>query len=339
MICERSIRETAEYIKRETYDPSNYPPPILIRRAEITFPYQEIEIADYNACIPDVAWKSYEVAADLFDPDKIPGHWADFISEVAKIRAEVSNSTRINIVSAIHFVILDNAGVAEDLGIRPFEISPETGREDLRDQERVFGTIDTVIRHPILRQELLRQLTYLIPDVSPFEPEDEQIVDLAQKLSPNSALIIDFGCGTGRRTIDFAEKTKRKTIGVDRQYHSPWYDGAWQGKKDGLAYVRADLIRGIPFPDDSVDLGIMEFVIHDSAISAIALMLSEITRVLKSDTGVLAVYPFSAEYDKNFNRTEGMWRFFAKSRDRDMVGLERKPFKSIIGANEIYSGT
>jgi SAM-dependent methyltransferase len=110
------------------------------------------------------------------------------------------------------------------------------------------------------------------------ETEEENRRVILEMVEPRpGCVLVDLGCGDGAVTSRVAERVgAAKTIGVD--FYGPWIDEA---RARGIEVVEADMGRGLPFDDSSVE------VIHSNQViehlAKTDLFLQEIQRILRPD--------------------------------------------------------
>ncbi|WP_279384547.1 class I SAM-dependent methyltransferase [Geotalea toluenoxydans] len=109
------------------------------------------------------------------------------------------------------------------------------------------------------------------------------------------AQILDVACGVGRYSLEMAKLLDQGGLinAVDL-----WDDGIESLRniirEQGIANIQpllADITKGIPLNDGSIDFCLMATILHDLSPEGQDATLKEIKRVLKDD-GVLAVIEF-----------------------------------------------
>ncbi|NEO43867.1 MAG: methyltransferase domain-containing protein [Moorea sp. SIO4A3] len=101
---------------------------------------------------------------------------------------------------------------------------------------------------------------------------------LRQSLKGDEKLIIDFGCGPGRFTIDLASTIGGKAIGVD-----PIEALLEIAPKDKTVEYKLMQEGQIPLPDNSVDVVWVCLVLCCIKSTVLQSTIEEILRVLKND--------------------------------------------------------
>ncbi len=110
--------------------------------------------------------------------------------------------------------------------------------------------------------------------------------------------VADIGSGPGRFSIPIAQLVKPGkvyAIDVDEESLSLLSSEAARLGVDNIEVIRADVTKGVPLPDSSIDLALMANVFHDFVHEGSASkVLSETLRVLKPE-GLLAIVEFKKD--------------------------------------------
>jgi len=278
---------------------------LRVQGVAIDFPYSEVGQASYDDYIPMDAFKNYEAMNDLFNPDKIPPKWVEFIKEVDRERRKNGCKGPVNLGSGIFF-LTEESDYAQRVGLTKIG-KLESGDMNFQDGERVAKIIDTVLDNTELRKEYKQILNNLIPDVSNSWLDKDRIQKVLGKTGIKGGILLDIGCGTGQQTHDWSEKLGLFTVGVERQYHREWYDPHWKkknNKQKSLAFVRGDFNQAVPIKDESADVAVFQFVAQHVTQESMEHGLQETLRVLKPN-GWLFVGPQTSADCSG-------WRYFRK---------------------------
>lgn len=258
---------------------------------EVTFPYHNVVLASRNDPLPPGAYENYLAMSDLFTPENIPQHWVDFLREIGPEKIAAGNAEPMDLIGAIDFISIENPRYKE-LKIPLFR--EEAGENiDFRNREEIIGIVNAVLNDSRLKEDLRKRLIIQEPDIFAYFPPNEIIFELLIRLGVKSGMIVDFGCGTGEYTKKWLGH-EYTIIGLDRQYHPKWYDKHWKSNDADIRFIRADFMKGLPFPDNSVDLGVMTSVVSHTTENGLVKGLKEIKRVIK-DEGILVVGPQDTE--------------------------------------------
>lgn len=258
---------------------------------EVTFPYHNVALASWNDPLPPGAYENYLAMSKLFTPENIPQHWVDFLREIGPEKIAAGNAEPMDLISAIDLISIENPRYKE-LKI-PFIRKGAEENIDLTNREEIIGIVNAVLNDFRLKEDLRKRLVIQEPDISAYFPSNEIIFELLIRLGVKSGIIVDFGCGTGEYTKKWLGH-EHTIIGLDRQYHSKWYDKHWKSNDADIRFIRADFMKGLPFPDNSVDLGVMTSVVSQTTENGLAKGLKKIKRVIK-EGGILVVGPQDTE--------------------------------------------
>lgn len=290
----------------------------------ITFPYHSVSQARYNEYIPTEIWDSYQTMTELFIEGKFPKRWIPIFKEAGKIRERKHCNVPLDLVSAAHFVTLEHLEETRQVGIPLFEhlTGDVAGAIDLRDKEFVIEVIDGIIRVPGLRKALIETAANLLPDTSTNPLNREEAVRLLKTLGINEGICVDLGCGTGINSKWWQEQSGLGVIGVERQYHPEWYDDFWKNDIPNLTFVQTDAAEGLPFPDGSVRVVLMENVIPHVTQEGVEKFIIQTQKVLEKG-GWLLVGP-QCDYE---NDDFSGWMIFRK----EGTELVQHSLKSLLG--------
>lgn len=314
MSLSRSIKKQADnYLESIGFGNSE----LVVRGVKIDFPYSEVACASYDSYVPAGVFKSYEEMSELFNPERIPPKWINFIKEVDKERRNNGCDGPIDLGSGLYFLTEESA-LARKSGLPKLGRLDEGGI-DFQDGKKIEKMINQVLDDPKLRSEYKAILCCLMPDVSHGWLDEDSIGKVLQKLGVKKGILLDLGCGTGEKTEIWSEKLGILTVGVERQYHEHWYGPYWRDgirKKNNLAFVRGDFKRGLPIKDECADAAIFQFVAQHITEESMECGLQEASRVLKNG-GLLFVGPQCSQGHSG-------WRIFRKESQN---GKDESSFK------------
>lgn len=105
---------------------------------------------------------------------------------------------------------------------------------------------------------------------------DRTVVERALDMLPQSALVLDLGCGTGQ-IASFVMARGGRALGVDL---TPAMLDVARRVEPGLALINANVLR-LPVRDASADGAIAWFSLHNLPRSLLGAALAEVRRVLR----------------------------------------------------------
>jgi len=273
--------------------------PTSIAGVPIEYPYSAVGNASWDSFIPAEDWENYQAMETLFEEKTIPPLWIPFIREVYKERTLHGSQSPVDLVNGLLFLSKESPLTQHDSFFKFQTIGEET--IDFRNGEAIGNAITEVLANPILRKEYKHILCSLIPDTSYDRVDKELIQHVLKKTGITQGICVDFGCGVGIETGNWAKQLKFFTIlGLERQYHPQWYDPYWKEKpkqQKNLHFMRGDFQEGVPLRENSVDVALLQFVAQHITQKSVQKMLQETRRVLKPD-GWLFVGP---QYTEDFS--------------------------------------
>jgi hypothetical protein len=274
----------------------------------ITFPYQEeIDNASYNDYFPEHIWRIYHACKSIMNTETMPQDWIRFLEDADRERQEKGSNIPLDLISSV-FVLSLSSKRYKLLQAPDFELS-KGEFIGFTDESRVREVISGVIADPQLRQELIGVAATLIPEISTVDMDMGIVVEVLRHHGINSIrnVLLDLGCGIGKRTLQWHKATGITTIGLDRGYKEKWYAPVWHGQQNtGVEFKKADFAKNIPLPSDSVDAVIMENVIQHVLEGSLAAGIRGMIRVLRPNTGLFFVGP------QEINSDQRQWRMFRK---------------------------
>lgn len=323
------IAELATSLKKETafFEENDF---VKIEGVKLRYPYIEVYpqsdiYGSFGSGIPQEVWESREAMSDLFTDENIPKHWVKILKRINKKRQKQGSDTPMDLISASYFVGSENSEGINKIGMKPF-IELSEGGPDLRDKEEIIKRVNMILKDPVLSKVLEKSLIYQIPDVGGAWLDDEPLVEILKKLSVKGKRMLDIGCGVGREAHEYATKHEVKTIAVERQYHSRWYDEYWKSKKKGLNFIRCDAFDNLPFADNSIDFALLRFVVPHVSLKGLEKILGNAIRVLRPK-GILMIGPESRDINTPPDEYDD-WRYYTKEVKRG------KPFYRRITHDE-----
>lgn len=298
-------------------------PSVSIEGVKVSHPYYRIsELLMYRRGNPNDFFnpdeiESWKTVNHLFQPENIPKLWAQFIKQAGELRRMANSEGPLDLVQVVHNLITEDP-LAQELAIPDFKRLP-SNNPDLRDENEIRSRVDIILSNKELREHFLTFAAYFAPDRTDETVGFKQVTGILRGLGIKEGTLLDLGCGSGAKTLIWQKETGLTTIGVDRQACQDRYQENWRIDIPQAAFLRADFTQSLPFPEESIDVAIMEYITYYVSIPGLTEALKEVGRVLKSNRGLLFVGPQTTG-------TLSEWRVFRKERagQAETILLESK---------------
>jgi hypothetical protein len=254
----------------------------------ITPPYAELFYgrAIYDQIpygIPECVVDSYYDNREFYE-NGLPQEWKDMFNKISYRRSTCGIHDPLDFQWSVMFTYLEKKERFKQYGIEEgFDIY--NGFVDFSDNEKTKDLMKVILADEELRNHFIEVASLSVPDGHQEWLDYQNISDLIHALDPTTP-ILDIACGVGISTQKLSEYYT-KIIGVERQYHSDFYDDFW--KNNDLDFLRGD-IRCLPFKDNSFEIVVMTFTEVYLTEESIIRTLCEVNRVLKNK-GVLIIGP------------------------------------------------
>lgn len=255
-------------------------------------------LVDQDLALPMFGVPIYfdEVSTAMFRHQENDKKWEEFLKEAQKLRDQSGTVGSISLLQGLYMFSKSNKTLQGSLN----------GKEFIELEDEGMLEVLNRVLEPDLRPDFLREISYLVGDRSINWLNKDIIVDLLRDKGLNKGILLDLGCGVGEQINEWRTKSGLTVIGLDRQYHTPWYDEVWHQRIPELGFVQADFRVGIPLQDNSVTATVMEYVVNHIDQRSLALGLQETKRVLRED-GILVVGP-----QDTYKPATPHWRIFEK---------------------------
>jgi SAM-dependent methyltransferase len=264
---------------------SEYAP--KIHGVPITYPgLASLLFSSYDTMLDPEEYDFALAGRKLYEESPLPAHWVRFLKSVHKERQLKGVQEPLDLTSGAFLTAID---LPEKLKkkLPPYKFLPGYGL-DARDTDTTRNLIDTMITDRSLRKEFKKKLAVQIPDRSTGFIREAEVVKMLETVGLKEGYLLDLGCGTGHRTLEWHQATGLTTIGIDRQYHTQYYSPQWQDSN--AKFVRGDL-NSLPIASDSIHVAIMEYVISHISDMSLQTITDEVQRVLIPDQGLFIVGP------------------------------------------------
>jgi ubiquinone/menaquinone biosynthesis C-methylase UbiE len=300
----------------------------------VTFPAQtKIDTANFNDYFPQHVLRIYRICNSIMDPKTMPQAWLSFLKEADQKRKEKGSNISLDLISSA-FILSLTSERYKLLQLPDFELSKDAFI-DPNDERKVREAINGVIEDTKLRQELKDIASTLVPDIASEDMDMNVVVEVLkqQGINPGDSVLLDLGCGVGKRTLQWQQATGIQTIGLDRGYKEQWYAPVWNGQKnEDVEFIKADFAENIPLPSNSIDAVVMENVTQHILEDSLAACITGVIRVLKPNTGLIFVGP------QETNLVQEQWRMFKKELDPKTKGyhlIEYPIIREFVGRKRL----
>lgn len=250
------------------------------RSTTLTFPYYEHYISmKSNGWVPAELEEQYAAGMKVWSTSNLPASWLTFLNEAADEREAKGIITPVPPLHIIDFIIQDEDSLREKveklLEIDFFELSTIQLEIDL-----VKRLVDYFLEDSELRAKLKKGCVDFIYTRSGDWVNNYEVINFIETASITNGRIVDFGCGIGHFTNDYAIKGNT-VIGVDRQYWDTFFSSSWKDEKaEDTLFIQAEL-ENVPLAGESVDLVVATSVVGHLADNVVTRMVTEACRILK----------------------------------------------------------